>query len=141
MRNKLISIPANSGLPRSINALDNKGDELYKVWEDGKITVNSKDLFVEETKTAIIIAENFDLFYNNIQLNNPDRKSILDELSDTDKNLILSALTLSYTRYNTNYNGNEFMDFTFNNVDTQNAYAEQFHTLEARLRKQLLPNK
>lgn len=64
----LIAVTSNSTQLKSIRAFDNKKELLYTVWADSMVTVNNKDLYLEEVKQTVVIAKNFELFYNNIKM-------------------------------------------------------------------------
>jgi hypothetical protein len=60
-----------------------------------------------------------------------------ETLTDQDINIILTALMMAKTRYNTTDNGGKFMDFTFASIEDQNKYAQKFKDAEIKIRASL----
>ena len=64
----LVKTPSDGKVNHRIAAFDQDNNLVFTVWADSVITVNNRDLPLHEMKEAVVIAENFNLFYRNIRV-------------------------------------------------------------------------
>lgn len=75
MREKLelTGYPESKMEPKKIVVTDCKGDVVAQIYIDGEISINGRFTYPAMLKQFIMIAENFQLFYENVENVNPKK--------------------------------------------------------------------